>query len=483
MHVLFINRFLSKEAIHREPLGIMSLSAAVKPRHRVSILEPEFDDVAWNIKNLKPDVIAYSVRTGFHKYFISLNKELKKNFSFLSVFGGPHATFFPNMIEEPGVDCVFRGEAEEAFSELLDTMEKGNDLSSIQNLWFKRDGTIYKNQVRPLVQDLDTLPFPDRTLFKAYPEIENSRVRCVIAGRGCPFSCAYCYNKKMKDIYHGQCYIRRRSVDNVVQEFLQMLDHGRFEIAIFEDDTFNADKEWLREYAEKTKDLPIKIIVEIRPELVDDEVAELLKAAHCTFACWGLESGSEKARRTILKRNISDEQIVNCARTLKKHGIKSLTQNILAIPKTTLEDDLKTLTLNIKCQPYYSMVQIMQPYPGTEIYQLALALGLFDEQGFDKLGSFTYHSRLAIDRSYERENLQRLLAITVRFPFLLLVIKFLIRLKLKPLYTLVHDIYKGYSTYFLIHYKRSYIEYFKLIARYFFPVWTKFRKKNRVSDH
>ena len=94
MRVLFINRFLGKETIHRHPLGIMALSAVIKPRHQVSILEPEFDDIDASMREFRPDVIAYSLRTGFHQYYMNLNRKLKRRYSFLSVFGGPHPTFF-----------------------------------------------------------------------------------------------------------------------------------------------------------------------------------------------------------------------------------------------------------------------------------------------------------------------------------------------------------------------------------------------------
>ena len=168
MKVLFINTFLSKGAIYREPLGIMSLISAVNHKHKVFILEPIREDIHKKISQIKPDVIAYSLRTGFHQYYIDLNKKLKKAYNFISVFGGPHVTFFPQMINQEGVDCICKGESEEAFLEFLDALESKKDYTKIKNFWVKKSGKIYKNSLRPLVQDLDTLKFPNRSLFDKY---------------------------------------------------------------------------------------------------------------------------------------------------------------------------------------------------------------------------------------------------------------------------------------------------------------------------
>src|SRR3990167_2503356 len=119
MKVLFINKFLDKHTIYRVPLGILYLSSSLKKAgHDVCICEPSRQGIDDRIQQIKPDIIGYSLRTGFHRYYIDLNKKLKKKFKFFSVFGGPHATFFPEMINEEGVDCVALGECDSAFVEL-----------------------------------------------------------------------------------------------------------------------------------------------------------------------------------------------------------------------------------------------------------------------------------------------------------------------------------------------------------------------------
>ena len=100
MKVLFINKFLDQEAIYRVPLGIMTLAAMIRPKHQIFVLEPEKENVEKRMNEIKPDVIAYSLRTGYHKYYLELNQKLKKKYNFISIFGGPHVTFYPNVINE-----------------------------------------------------------------------------------------------------------------------------------------------------------------------------------------------------------------------------------------------------------------------------------------------------------------------------------------------------------------------------------------------
>lgn len=445
MKILFINNFLSKETIYREPLGILSLSAAIKHKHNVYIAEPSKDNLNKKIIKIKPDIIAYSLRTSCHQYYIDLNRHLKKKFNFISVFGGPHATFFPQMINEDGVDCICRGEADEAFLEFLDTLESGGNITKVKNFWIKKNGKIYKNECRPLIQDLDKLKFVDRSLLDRYDEIKNNKVRNFMTGRGCPFNCSYCFNSGFKKLYHGQKYVRRRSVDSVIKEIKEVRDKYKIEFVLFEDDTFNLDKEWLREFSDKFHTLNLNFgCIGIRPDFIDEEIVILLKKANCVNVTFGLETGNEIIRKNVLGRNISDMHIINCAKMLRKYNIKFITNNVIGIPTSSLEDDLKTLELNIKCKPFYSLACIIQPYPSTQIYDLAVKNNLFKENAFDNLRSFYGESPLKIDNKFERENLQRIFALVVRYPFLYPYVRWMIRLKIRSFYSFINNIYKAY---------------------------------------
>jgi len=258
-------------------------------------------------------------------------------------------------------------------------------------------------------------------------------------------------------------------VDNVIQEVREVKEKYGLEIAIFEDDTFNLNRAWLKEFCLKFKEMDVRFIcIGIRADMMDDESAALLKAAGCLSVVFGIESGSEEVRERMLNRRTTNEVILNCAHLLKKHGVRFITENILAIPTSSLEDDFTTLRLNMKCKPFFSCAQIMQPYPGTEIYDRSIELGLFEENDFSALGSFTRTSQLQIENRRERENLQRLFSLTVSFPFLYPLLSVLIRLPLRLLYTFLHDIHKACIGVAWLPRKRSSREYMLLIKRYFF---------------
>jgi len=216
MKVLFIYRWE-----YVEPLGLMYLSSFLKKYgHKCYFIDTKFEkNIFKEVQKISPDIIAYSITTGKHKYFQKLNEKLKKRCKFFSFFGGPHATFFPELIYKKGVDCVCRGEGEYVILELVENLEKGKSIANIKNLWVKIKGKVYKNEVRKLLEDLDSLPFPDRELVNKYRHYRKLHRRFINTGRGCPYRCAYCFNHSYNKLYKNKGrIIRKRSVANVVEE-------------------------------------------------------------------------------------------------------------------------------------------------------------------------------------------------------------------------------------------------------------------------
>ena len=171
-----------------------------------------------------PDIIGYGVCTGFQNYYLNLNRELKKQFAFISIFGGPHPTFFPEFIEEESVDIICRGEGEFAMLDLCNNLEAGTDIRNIANLWVKQNDQISKNGLRPLIANLDELPWPDReTSYTLDSSFKEYGARSFISTRGCPFECSYCFNASYIDLYGSdwkKC--RVRSPTDLVNEIYEV---------------------------------------------------------------------------------------------------------------------------------------------------------------------------------------------------------------------------------------------------------------------
>ena len=165
---------------------------------------------------------------------------------------------------------------------------------------------------------------------------------------------------------------------------------------------------------------------------------------------------------------MTKEQIINCARLLKKYKINFITENILANPTSSLEDDIETLDLNMICRPDYPNVSLLQPYPRTEIFKTAVENNQFDPDQIDEIESFFKLSPLKISDKAERTNLMKLFALVVNFRFLRRYLNFLIkRNRLTFIYSFLYNLWRPYCLVFRIMPHRLTIrEFFWTLRRY-----------------
>jgi anaerobic magnesium-protoporphyrin IX monomethyl ester cyclase len=413
---------LATLTLHDEPLGIMYLSTILKNHgHQVRGVMLERENVLDIIEEYDPALIGYSAMDCERTAILKLNAQLKQKHSRLfSIVGGPLATFSPEVINDPYIDAVCVGEGEEALLELVDALEQGNDITGIENIWAKVDGQVYKNDVRPLIQDLDSIPFPDRTLFARF---KQGKLFNVITSRGCPYNCTYCHNKRYKELYDvAASHIKHRSVDNVIEELREINTRLAPAIFWFQEDHFFISVTALKQFADRYRaEIDKPFICSMRPEyLVNEERARILKEANCAAVFTGCEAGNDRIRRSVLKRNISKEQVIRAAETLRAFDIRFVFQNMVGIPTSSFEEDIETLELNIRCKPYYAWASICTPYPGTELYEIAQEAGCIGKGYLDNLYE-TYHFKSSLDLPHaDKVNvLHKVFALVVEYPALL----------------------------------------------------------------
>jgi len=427
-----------------ESLGIMQLSSILKQNgHKTDLFIIENGNLQEKIDAFKPDILAISASTGTHR--ICLDEVRKLENHIFTIIGGPHATFFPEIINDNTVDTVCIGEGDYPFLELANNMDDGKDIRNIKTLWVKIDKKIYRNPLRLLIQDLDSLPFPDREIVYQFNKFRDKNTKAFITGRGCPFECTYCFNCSYKKMFSNQIYVRRRSVGNVIEEIKNVRSEYKLEMVRFIDDTFNLNRKWLHEFCRRYREeVGLPFFSNVRAELLDEKLIRELKSANCQLVSIGIECGNEKIRRTLLNKHISNSQIIDTCKLLRKFDIKIITQNILGLPlENSLENDFETLKFNIACKPDYAWASIFTPYPKTVLGEYAKK-GYFDGD-IDSIPNTYHFSVLNLKDKREIENLHALFPTVVRFPFVLPIVRHLIKLPSQRLFLYLMRVHKHIS--------------------------------------
>lgn len=416
--------------------GVMHISSVLKKHgHTCDVLiSSDISEITAFIKVQKPDIVGFSLMSGVHQWALMMAAGIKKVFPELKiVFGGVHPTYFPEIIEKDPVDIICRGEGEYSALDLMNALEQGKTYTHIKNLWVKEDGRIYQNEMRPLIENLDNLPYPDHDLYyDRYPFLKDRSVKNFIVVRGCPYDCSFCYNKKLKHMYKGKGrYVRYRSKESIIEEIKDLKKRYDFKRIYFVADTMFVDKKWavdfLKYYKEK---LGIPFSAVIRADRMDENVARGLKEANCKATWFGIESGNEHYRNEILKKSLTDKQIIQAAFLLKKYGIKFRTYNMLCLPGETIEQAYDTVNINIKIKTDYPWCSIYTPYFGTELVDYAQNMGYLDPKFNIDCIDASYFKETHLKGNHVREmlNLQRFFQTAILLPWTLPLIKKLVKL-------------------------------------------------------
>jgi len=292
----------------------------------------------------------------------------------------------------------------------------------------------------------------DRTVYFKYKVVQDFHMDhfSFITGRGCPYSCTFCANSASKNLYKGKGrYVRKRSVENCIEDLLESKRRYPIRRLVFEDDTFILNEGWtlrfLEAYAAKVR---LPFIGNARADQVTPEIVSALKKAGCTGVKMGVETGRESLRNEVLKKRIPDHAYVEAARLLHAAEIDIQSFNMVGIPGGSLEADWETVHFNRRIGVKHAWCSITNPYPRTEIMEIAVQSGCLERQeltdGFFP-ESFFAPSKMRIPDRRQVANLHHLFNLCVSYPRLEPLMRFLVRLPLTPLYEktfkFVHALY------------------------------------------
>jgi len=446
--------FIIKDVEYIDPMGIMLLSALAKERgHSTDLAVLSDGNLEDKIRASRPDIVAFSAKTGEHKYYIAANDVVKSiDENIRTVIGGPHATFFPDLIMEHPFDALCLGEGDDAWGELLDAFEKGEDPAAVPNIITRQSFTDdVRKKIRPRRRSLDDLPFLDRELVYSRTRLGKFPMRSFMIGRGCPYKCTYCFNHKYNKLYKGKGPLHSRmSVDRIIAELKELKDTYPTQFIKFYDDIFVfTDDDWLTEFSEKfPREIGLPFHCLMRANLLTEPILLKLKKAGLSSISMSIESGNDRVRNDILKRNMSKETLLDAFAICKKHGIPTFSNTIFAIPSSTLADDIESLDLNIACGVTFGEFPLFFPYPKTELAEYAINHDYFNGD-FDSL-HMSYQSTSPLNCFSEREkllqrNLSLLSTLCLYMPGLRnIVVNHLIKLPLTGPYFVLYFLTKAF---------------------------------------
>lgn len=455
MKILFVvsDIFLS------EPIGLMQLSAICKKNnHFTKLVTLKRHSILKSIIEFRPDIIGYSTMSPDVNAFIEADllakgwmKNNKKNI--YRIMGGPHPTYFPEILMKCGLDAICIGEGDNALLNIINNLQQGKDLSSIPNVLCKTnyDAGIQKKE---LINDLDSLPFVDREIiFDAVPYYKLIRFKSFLTQRGCPYSCTYCHNHAFNDMFRG-CgdILRRRSVNSAIDEIKYVVKkYPPVKLVRFGDDTFaHRIDDWLVDFLKRyKKEINLPFYCLMRSNTLTEDMAKILSEAGCCSIGMSVETGDENVRNNILKRNISNDTVIKSFAYARKYKIKTFGNTMLGIPGTTLKDDFDSFKFTKKLRLSVPSFEIFCPYPGTELTEYAIKNGLLD-RNVELESKYSFTSALNC-YSKKKKKIQLRMAYLAQIfcslpDFLIPIFKILVRINLTWFYSIASSLYVIYRT-------------------------------------
>ena len=416
------------------PLGLGYIASVLrKNKVDVEILDPTFgarDEVLKRLARTDYDVLGVSAYTMNYRLGLEFARFAKSQSKHCRVvFGGVHPTILPaDVAKEDEVDVVVVGEGEETTLELLNAFKNNLPLEAVKGLVFRTGGKIVTTPPRPLISDLDSLPFPARDLLpmRHYLKANFGRsawavrqpATSIVTSRGCPFHCTYCSSHLM----FGR-KTRYRSVKNIVDEMEWLVQEYQIRGLSIVDDTFIISKKQIHDLADemRKRKLRLEFICNGRVDIIDKDVLKELKEIGCVGIAFGVESGSQDILDRVLKKGITLDQVRKAFTWAYEAGIPTDAYFMVGIPGETEEDILQTIRFSRTLRASAANFAMTIPMPKTELFDIALEKGEIWAESwddFDYTGRPIFTSKALDEKKVERLRRKAILSFYFSFTFL-----------------------------------------------------------------
>lgn len=373
------------------------------------------------LRERKCDFAGISLSSKFINTAREVTERIQNELGLKVIWGGVEPTINPEFdIQFADYLCI--GEGEQPLAEFAAAWDKQGDLTGIQNIWARENGTIYRNDLRPLLQDLDQLPLPDfepQGKFEIccdglHPRVDRDCWDDFLfsTSRGCPYHCSYCVHHLLHKLYKGQRYVRRHSIDYTLEILKTAKARYNVKRIHFWDDIFSIQKDWLREFLPRYKaEIGLPYWAYVYPQQCDKSICALLKSAGDVEVRMGVQSGSEEVLRNQYGRPAPRDMVISAAQNLTEAGIEYSIDIITNNPLETEEDCRKTLDLLLAMpQPVkigsdtLSFMSFFPNYEMTRLYEENKETHPFDEK------RYAFYNRLYLLSQYRSPGLIRRLA-------------------------------------------------------------------------
>lgn len=376
-------REAARRAVLFPPLGVTYIAAGARALGvNVEILDGEVETLTEEklkerLSSFNPDIVGITITTPMFMEAKRLVSLCRKYSPAKIILGGPHITILREKVFEdcPDADILVCGEGEETMRELFSAGSLSDN--AIKHI----PGVLLKNHdagdfaERPFLDDLDSLPFPDRSRLKneqyywSIPHKGRLKFTTMLASRGCPFKCTFC-----SEPFLSKGIVRYRSPENVVSEIEEVTQKYGLNMLGFMDDTFTLKKDRIQAMCELIVKKNIKVYMDCctHANCVDENVLTWMKKAGFLRVCFGIESGDELVLKAT-RKNVTLDRLKEAFRLARKAGLETCGFAIAGLPHDTKESVQKTIAFLRDMKDLdYGYVSIASPLPGTEMYDMAM---------------------------------------------------------------------------------------------------------------
>jgi radical SAM superfamily enzyme YgiQ (UPF0313 family) len=420
--------------------GVLALATFLENlgyKSDVIIASLEEDPMA-RLKELNPAIVGISVLSTEHRWLMKFSAQIRAALpETLILVGGIHAQLYAQEIltDVPDVDIVCNSEGEGVMPFIFDEMAKKpseRDWARVVGISYRLpDGTIQHNERANLTEFDDNIVEDRKMYFDRYPQLTKDEVYQFFSARGCAYNCSFCYVPNLKKAFKNKGkFMRSKPVDTFIAEIVRQKEQHNIKSIFFYDDFFTYNMKWMQEFLPKYKEkVGIPFMCTTIADLMPDKMAQMLAEAGCQTVSFGIESGSYRIRRDILEKDITDEDIIRCGKTIRKYGIQVQTSNMFCLPGETLEDAFKTIEINIKAQVNFCFSALFLPFPHQGVTDHAIQIGALkkDYSLQDMPSTFLATSLIDIPDKETIKNVHRLAYFFVRWPWLFYTFKNCVR--------------------------------------------------------